>query len=82
MSYYSIYVPRTALGDRGRSNSCARRRTAIDISPTAVQRLADKVATFEERHYRTSLDGELGDGITRTEIEQLYTDMQLIHRGR
>lgn len=70
------------MGDRGRSNSCARRRAAIDISPSAVQRLADKVTALEERHYRTSLDGDLGNGITHTEIEQLYTDMQLIHRGR
>lgn len=79
----SIHVPRPmSIPDRGRGSSNGRRRAAIDISPTAVQRLAEKVATLEEHHYRTSLDGDDDSGVTRMEIEQLYTDLQLIHRGR
>lgn len=70
-----------SMGDRARSNSNARRRAAIDISPAAVQRLADKVATLEEQKYRNSLEVDV-DGVTQTQLEQLYTDMQLIHRGR
>ena len=43
----SIRVPGSMAcsGDRNRSNSLARRRAAIDISPRAVQRLSDKVGT-------------------------------------
>lgn len=80
--FCSIYVPRPiSAGDRTRNNSSSR-RAALDICPAAVQRLADKVMTLEEQHYRTSLDGCTGDGITRLEIEQLYSDLQLLHRGR
>eukprot|EP00879_Flechtneria_rotunda_P006937 GHRR01007284.1.p1 GENE.GHRR01007284.1~~GHRR01007284.1.p1 ORF type:complete len:612 (+),score=201.29 GHRR01007284.1:621-2456(+) len=58
-----------------------RRRAAIDISPTAVQRLADKVAIMEANHHRSSIECE-HDSITCQEVEGLYTNMQLIHRGR
>lgn len=64
-------------GDRNRSNSLARRRAAIDISPRAVQQLSDKVAALDAGH----LDVGSG-GVTRCEVEALYSDMQLIHRGR
>lgn len=75
----SIRVPGSlsCSGDRNRSNSLARRRAAIDISPRAVQRFSDKVAALDAGH----LDAD-GGGVTCTEVEALYTDMQLIHRGR
>lgn len=66
-----------AATDRNRSNSLARRRAAIDISPRAVQRLSDKVALLDAGHI--DLDG---GGVVRAEVDALYTDMQLIHRGR
>jgi len=67
---------------RQRSGSLTgRRRAAIDISPAAVQRLATKVAVMETANLRASLD-EANCGIMHTEVELLYTDMQLIHRGR
>jgi hypothetical protein len=46
-----------------------------------VQRLADKVANLQDSQMRASLDGSNG-GVTRADIEELYADMQLIHRGR
>jgi hypothetical protein len=46
-----------------------------------VQRLADKVAILQNSQMRASLDG-LEGGVTRADIEELYADMQLIHRGR
>jgi len=75
----SIRVPGSigCASDRNRSNSLARRRAAIDISPRAVQRLSDKVALLDAGHIDVD-----GGGVTRTEVEALYTDMQLIHRGR
>jgi hypothetical protein len=76
---HSIRVPGSlsCSGDRNRSNSLARRRAAIDISPRAVQRLSDKVAAMDAGHLAVD-----GGGVTRCEVEALYSDMQLIHRGR
>jgi hypothetical protein len=67
--------------DRNRSNSLARRRAAIDISPRAVQRLADKVAVLDAGQLCTAGECAVG-GVTRAEVDALYSDMQLIHRGR
>ncbi|WIA38942.1 hypothetical protein OEZ86_005095 [Tetradesmus obliquus] len=75
-----IRVP-SSVTEHSRSSSLGRRRTAIDISPAAVQRLADKVAILQHSQMRASLDGDDG-GVTRADIEELYADMQLIHRGR
>lgn len=71
----------SSVTEHSRSSSLGRRRTAIDISPAAVQRLADKVAILQHSQMRASLDGGDG-GVTRADIEELYADMQLIHRGR
>ncbi|KAF6255634.1 kinase-like domain-containing protein [Scenedesmus sp. NREL 46B-D3] len=76
----TILVPSSA-SEHSRNSSLSRRRTAIDISPAAVQRLADKVAILQHSQMRASLDGSEG-GVTRADIEELYADMQLIHRGR
>eukprot|EP00775_Hariotina_reticulata_P009389 gene9389-9552_t len=70
----------TERRQRSGSLTC-RRRAAIDISPAAVQRLATQVAVMEAAGLRASLD-EANCGIMHTEVELLYTDMQLIHRGR
>lgn len=58
----------------------SRRRTAIDISPKAVQRFEDKVAILECSHLRAGFSSP--GGVTQAELESLYTDMQLIHQGR
>lgn len=88
---YSIWVPGVRCarvapasarsGDHGRSGSLgAHRRAALDISPESAAALADCVAALEAGALRASLDGTRST--TQAEVEQLYADITLIHRGR